>query len=103
MNLDRTDLEVIYDIIRTHLRGHAPDLRAFRIADRLETVLTADTSDNGSRPEVPCQTQYVDTAQASELLGTSERWARDLAPRIGGRKIGGRWLIPRDALPEDED
>lgn len=38
--------------------------------------------------------------QAAELLGVSPRTARRLAPGLGGRKVGGTWLL--DALAVDE-
>lgn len=67
----------------------------------IEAALT--TSDNGSPAAPPRNDDWVDTAEAAKLLGCGERWARDIAPRIGGQKIGGRWLIPKDALPQEED
>ena len=53
---------------------------------------------------MPRQTEYVNTATAAKLLGKSERWVRDIAERgeIGAVKVGGRWLIPKDALPQEE-
>lgn len=67
-------------------------------------AVDAATTENGSVPETGCNHGYVDTCEASRMLGTSERWVRELAAsgRIGAVKHAGRWLIPRDALPEDD-
>jgi hypothetical protein len=67
----------------------------------IEAALT--TSDNGSTATPPRNDEFVDTATAAKLLGCGERWARDIAPRIGGQKISGRWFIPKDALPQPEE
>lgn len=44
-------------------------------------------------PSVPIE-------QAAAELGVSKRQARRLAPDLGGRIVGGRWLIDRQALTE---
>lgn len=93
-----TALEEAFAVIRRYLQGRPPDAAAYQLAHKLETITT---SANGT-PKTPLrETEWVTTAEAAQVLGTSERWARELAPSIGGRKSGGRWLIPRDALPED--
>lgn len=38
--------------------------------------------------------------EAADRLGVSLRQARRLAPRVGGRKIGGRWFVDEMALRE---
>lgn len=67
-------------------------------------AVDATTTEHGSVSETGCNHGYVDTCEASRLLGTSERWVRELAAsgHIGAVKHAGRWLIPRDALPEDD-
>lgn len=61
--------------------GH-PDVRAPAVADA--GVMS---------PDVPIE-------QAAAELGCSKRQARRLAPSLGGRIVGGRWLIDRQALNE---
>ena len=39
-------------------------------------------------------------AEPAGLLGCSERKARRLAPQLGGRLTGGRWLLDRVAVTE---
>ena len=53
----------------------------------------------GSAATQTDQTKYVDTAEAAKRLRCSDRHVRDIAPRIGGIRIGGRWMIPDDSLP----
>ena len=40
------------------------------------------------------------THEAAALLGCSTRTATRLAPKLGGRRIGGRWLVDRLAVAE---
>ncbi len=42
----------------------------------------------------------VTTEQAAEMLGVSLRTVRRLAPGLGGRLVGGRWLLDRQAVTE---
>lgn len=55
-------------------------------------------------PAVECHSEITDTTmsieEAAAELGCSRRQARRLAPELGGRLIGGRWLIDRQALRE---
>lgn len=55
-------------------------------------------SDSPGQPED--DTDFIAVSAAADLLGASERTARRLAPRLGGRKIGGRWLVDRQAVVE---
>lgn len=44
--------------------------------------------------------EMVSTQVAAQLLGCSNRQARRLAPLLGGRLVGGRWLVDRQAVNE---
>ncbi len=94
-----TDIEEAFTVIRRYLQGRPPDAAAYQLAHRLETITTS--ADGTPTTAVP-HTEYVDTTEASKLLGCSERWARELAPRVGGIKRAGAWWIPRDALPTED-
>ncbi len=48
----------------------------------------------------PMERPTVPITEASDRLGVSTRQCRRLAPRLGGRRIGGRWLIDELALRE---
>ena len=48
-------------------------------------------------------TEWATTAEAATVLDVSDRWARQMAPRIGGVKRGGSWWVPRSSLPEPEE
>ena len=42
----------------------------------------------------------LSSCEAAGLLGCSARTVRRLAPRLGGERIAGRWMIDREALEE---
>ena len=46
---------------------------------------------------------FMSTTEAATVLGCSERQARRLARDLGGRRVGGRWLVARDAVLERRD
>ena len=81
---------------RTRRRNGLPPLASLA---RLHAALTApghaDTPD-----EPPGEADTVTTRDAAALLRCSERTARRLAPKLGGRNIGGRWLLDRHAVAE---
>lgn len=105
MTLGDEDLKVMQSVLRRHQeilarrneRSPAYDRVAANIASAL--AVAAD----GSEITAPRHTEYVDVATAAMALGKSERWLRNIAPRIGGIKKSGVWLIPRDSLPDMEE
>ena len=42
----------------------------------------------------------VTVAEAARQLGLSERHTRRRAPQLGGKRIGGVWLLDQDAIDE---
>jgi hypothetical protein len=55
---------------------------------------TAATAVAEIEPALPCE---ISTADASGLLGLSERRTRQLGPLLG-RRVGRAWLFDRDAV-----
>lgn len=45
----------------------------------------------------------IPIVQAAQRLGLCERQVRRLAPRLGGRKVGGRWFVDERALDDYEE
>jgi len=45
----------------------------------------------------------VTVAEAARQLGLSERQTRRRAPQLGGKRIGGVWLIDQDAIAEHKE
>lgn len=73
---------------------------------RLEVVLAGPVAEVGQTdsPDSPVgEHGYMDAAAAAELLGCSERTARRLAPKLGGQKRAGVWLIDSIAVREHLD
>ena len=56
-------------------------------------ILPEPAEECGSRDRVP-------SAEAAQLLRCSPRQARRLAPTLGGERVGGRWVIDRQAITE---
>lgn len=72
----------------------ACELRAAMAADG-----HADVRDCAISDPVPVDEQpTVPLAEAAALLGISRRQARRLAPKLGGRIVGGSWFVEATAL-----
>lgn len=74
----------------------------------LAKALAAAMSANGHlavhKPEVaqhyPQLVPTVTIEAAAQQLNLSPRQIRRLAPKLGGKKIGGRWLLDEEAIDE---
>jgi hypothetical protein len=83
---------------RAHLLSKRPiPPAADRLAEHLERALSA-----GGQEPVAAQPDWLSTRQAAGRLRCSDRTARRIAERLG-RKVGREWLIPADALPEEDE
>ncbi len=97
--LDRTDLRMAFVALKYYLRGHTlarktPELAAYRLAHRLEQIMSADGHDS-----VGVQPHWLTVKQAAKRTGYSERHMCRIAGRIG-HWSGRQWFIDPDALPE---
>lgn len=75
--------------------GQPPVAGLARLADTLAAPGQSDTPE-----EHPREPEFMNTTATAAALGISERTARRLAPRLGGRLEGGRWLFDRLAVAE---
>ncbi len=97
--LSGAGLELVRYAVETTVRvrrvnGLPPSLGLQQLADALAVPGQPDSPDESPRDpgfEVDCH-------EASRMLGVSERTARRLAPKLGGRRVGGRWLLDRQAI-----
>lgn len=78
--------------------GLPPSVALARLAEALAAPGQEDNPD-----EPAGQPDLVTTEEAAEMLGVSLRTARRLAPLLGGRRIGGRWLLDRQAVTEHKE
>ncbi len=75
--------------------GLPPSTALAKLAYALAAPGQSDSTDEPAE-----QPDFVDIGQAVQLLGVSPRTARRLARRLGGRMVGGRWLLDRQAVLE---
>ncbi len=67
--------------------------------EQLAAVLAAP-GQSASPPAAVAEHDLMTIHEAAEALGVSERTARRLAPQLGGRLVGGRWLLDRQCVAE---
>jgi hypothetical protein len=69
---------------------------ALSATGQTDTVLPAELSCSATE----LNPDDLSTEEAATMLNCTPRQARRLAPKLGGRKIGGRWLLDRHAIAE---
>jgi hypothetical protein len=92
----------------THRRRRTSAKRAVHSAEYVElaSTITAAMSARGQTDvrnfqelqNYPQEQPTVTIPNAAEQLELSERQTRRLAPQLGGKKIGGQWLVSQTAL-----
>ncbi|WP_138999463.1 helix-turn-helix domain-containing protein [Rhodococcus zopfii] len=65
-----------------------------------ELAAAAGHTDIDTTTELEAEPEYITTEEAAEMLHCSNRQARRLAPKLGGRLTGGRWLLDRHAVTD---
>ncbi|MGS2805957.1 hypothetical protein [Nocardia sp. MW-W600-9] len=111
MTRSGVDLALAYWLAQREATAHRRAGRA--IPERLRTHLRAleallESEDGPPAPPIrgswePSGLTLLTAEQASAALDVTPRQARRLGHRIGGRRIGGRWLFDRDAVTEHRD
>ncbi len=103
------DLDVVrwaLELAQAHRRrnGLGPSRRVTELMRVLGT--SADTSESPqtdistNATEQPCR---MTITEAAAVLGVTDRHTRRLAPRLGGERIGGRWLLDAAAVEEHQN
>lgn len=97
------DLDLlVYMVVNTQRVRQRDRLPPLRRLNQLAALLTAPGQ--ADTPDEPVtQTDYVTTDQAADILGCSPRTARRLAPGLGGKLIGNRWVLDRQSINEHLD
>lgn len=83
-----------------YLSGRPPSLAYDKFADALGMSATGQTDTPESAVE---DSGYMSTEAAAEVLNCSTRQVRRLAPKLGGQRIGGRWLLDNSSVQEHRE
>lgn len=100
----RCALQAALIAIRARRTNGLPTSESYRqLATALAQVASAaghtDIREALAEHHIPLE-PTVPLAEAAARLGLTDRQVRRLAPKLGGRKLGGRWLIDEQALME---
>jgi hypothetical protein len=99
----RAALDCVAIATRTRRLNGLPNSRIYgALAEALRTAVAA-SGQSGVREAVAAHPDVMPTIpvdEAATRLGLSHRQTRRLAPRLGGRKIGGRWFFDEQAITE---
>jgi hypothetical protein len=88
--------------IRNRAMSGLPDSRTYlQLAEAFGTAAKSPTRQPDVAEEPVVQVfPTVTTRELAQQLGIGERQAQRLAPRLGGRRIAGRWLCDQQAIDE---
>ncbi|UAK34179.1 helix-turn-helix domain-containing protein [Nocardia asteroides] len=91
-------------IIRRRGTGRAIPARYLQLRDTLTAAAATMARHHDTDPATtPGEGETLDsltsTAELAETLGCSLRTAQRRAERLGGQKIGGKWIVPKPATP----
>lgn len=105
--LDPEDLPLLrycVEIAQNHRdrNGHPRLARLDALAAAMSAPGHADIPGHPSREAEPV-IETVSTAEASERLGISERHVRRIAPGLGGRLVGGVWILDAAAVEQHRE
>lgn len=87
------------------LNGLPPSAEHVRLAEALTSAMAATgqtdmpktvAAEHVSHEDIPS----IPLAEAARRLTVSARHARRLAPKLGGRRVGGRWFLDPVAVQE---
>lgn len=101
----RAALQAVLIAIRSRRLSGLPNSAAYtELAQALADAATADGQSDVPKHAVgqgfPAEVPTVPIDDAAARLGLSPRQVRRLAPKLGGRIIGGRWLLDEQAIRE---
>ena len=102
----KTALQAVLIAARARTRNGLPNSAAhLALAQALTTAMSARGHSDMREPEelqdYPQQERpTVPIADAARQCRVSTRHARRLAPKLGGKKIGGQWFLDQDAIDE---
>lgn len=97
-------LQAVLIAVRARRANGLPPAPAYRVlAAALHAARSADGHTDAPEPhgaqDFPLE-PTIPAHEAAQRLGVGARQIRRLAPRLGGRKIGGRWFVDETALTE---
>lgn len=106
--LQGSALRAVFDAVRIAGRSRRlsglPDSAIYLELARAFATAAADSGQSDVREVVvPHIDPTVEVIDAAGQLGLSERQVRRLAPRLGGRRINGRWRLDQDAIDEHKE
>lgn len=101
----RTALRAVLTATRARQRFDPPNSAYAELAEHLLRAMSAeghpdvrhdDPLHTGINEELPT----VPIDEAARQLGLSQRQTRRLAPKLGGKRVAGRWLLDQLAIDE---
>lgn len=87
------------------LNGLPPSTDYAELIDALHAASGVGQTDVRTAPSLPQlpHEPTVTVRHAAKRLGISERQARRLAAKLGGRKVGNQWRLDEQAIREHSD
>lgn len=100
----RLALYAVTDLLTRRQRGGQPVPAGFyRFRQQLDASVYGSETDTPTAESVDDDEDLIDTTEAAQILGCSDRWVRSIRSDLDGLNIGGRWVFRRHLVVEYAD
>lgn len=91
-------------VVRRRQRRELVPTAMHELLTRLDGLLLTTSAANGTAGERDsAKLELIGTAEAARILGCCQEWVRRISDRLGGERVSGRWVYPREAVEEHRD
>lgn len=90
-------------VVRRRQRRELVPAAMHELLARLDGLLLTSAVNGTAVERDSAKLELIGTAEAARILGCCQEWVRRISNKLGGERIGGRWVYPRDAVEEHRD
>lgn len=97
----RLALYAVTDLLTRRQRGgQSVPAGFYRFRQQLDASVNGSENDMPPAELVDGDEYLIDTTEAAQILGCSDRWVRTIRNDLDGLNIGGRWVFRRHIVVE---
>lgn len=90
-------------VVRRRQRRELVPLAMRDLLARLDGLLLTSAANGTVAGQNSAKLELIGTTEAAQILGCCQEWVRRISTKLGGKRIGGRWVYPREAVEEHRD
>lgn len=90
-------------VVRRRQRRELVPTAMHELLARLDGLLLTSAANGTAAERDSAKSELIGTAEAAQILGCCQEWVRRISNKLGGERVGGRWVYPREAVEEHRD